>query len=322
MLGYVCHDTYRLNHGPVWKTQPFLLSKICMDIHWQDYYGKGNLRKSYWKHGWEKIPNWECLFVHREKGLFLSVYVYDIKLAGKKQNIDPMWKVLNKQVDLEQPASFLDHVYLGCTQCEENTLTRHIFSYLHTGFTVSHMTLAQGVVRIVSSMFHVAVRLDSLRLSTLPLPSHSHLLLHPPDLHLHLPCGSVRREVWPTRPLSQSCSVGMLSRDDKPPDIWDTHGFSGNVFANPPASSSAPHPQESNPWISNVSEHTSPHVMSESHTPVQASEMPVRTVSQKFIHPLWGKIFKELWGRPTTTADFRSSFWQIPPRQQRSLVGR
>ena len=38
------------------------------------------------KHGWEKIPNWECLFVHREKGLFLSVYVDDIKLAGKKHN--------------------------------------------------------------------------------------------------------------------------------------------------------------------------------------------------------------------------------------------
>ena len=52
------------------------------------------------KHGWEKIPNWECLFVHREKGLFLSVYVDDITLAGKKQNLDPMWKVLNKEVDL------------------------------------------------------------------------------------------------------------------------------------------------------------------------------------------------------------------------------
>ena len=49
------------------------------------------------KHGWEKIPNWECLFVHREKGLFLSVYVDDIKLAGKKQNLDPMWKLLNKE---------------------------------------------------------------------------------------------------------------------------------------------------------------------------------------------------------------------------------
>ena len=68
------------------------------------------------KHGWAKVPNWECLFVHREKGLFLSVYVDDIKLAGKKQNLDPMWKLLNKEVDLGEPTSFLDHVYLGCTQ--------------------------------------------------------------------------------------------------------------------------------------------------------------------------------------------------------------
>ena len=68
------------------------------------------------KHGWEKIPNWECLFVHREKGLFLFVYVDDIKLAGKKHNIDPVWEVPNKEVDLGEPTSFLDHVYLGCTQ--------------------------------------------------------------------------------------------------------------------------------------------------------------------------------------------------------------
>ena len=41
------------------------------------------------------------------------------KLAGK-QNIDPMWKVLNKEVGLGDPTSFLDHVNLGCTQrqCE------------------------------------------------------------------------------------------------------------------------------------------------------------------------------------------------------------
>ena len=31
-----------------------------------------------------------------------------------------MWKVLNKDVDLGEPTSFLDHEYLGCTQrhCE------------------------------------------------------------------------------------------------------------------------------------------------------------------------------------------------------------
>ena len=32
------------------------------------------------------------------------------------------------------------------------------------------------------------------------------------------------------------------------PDIWDTPGKSGNVFANPQASSTAPYPQEMNPW--------------------------------------------------------------------------
>ena len=85
--------------GPLWERQ---LEKILL------------------KHYWENVSNWECLFVHREKGLFFSVYVDDIKLAGKKQHIDPMWKVLNKEVDLGEPTAFLDHVNLGCTQrqCE------------------------------------------------------------------------------------------------------------------------------------------------------------------------------------------------------------
>ena len=42
------------------------------------------------------------------------------------------------------------------------------------------------------------------------------------------------------------------------------------------------------------------------------SEMPVWTVSQRFSHPQWRRLFKELWGRPITTADFGSSLWQIP----------
>ena len=66
-----------------------------------------------------------------------------------------------------------------------------------------------------------------------------------------------------------SRSLGMPSRNDGPPIIWDTHGISGNVFAIPTASFSAPYPQESNPWSSDVSEHTSPHVMGESQTPAQ-----------------------------------------------------
>ena len=71
--------------------------------------------------------------MHRKKGLFLSVYVDDIKLAGKKENINPMWKVLNKQVELGEPTSFLDHVYLECTQrhCETR---KHIVDNYSTMF--------------------------------------------------------------------------------------------------------------------------------------------------------------------------------------------
>ena len=114
--GFVYQSKTGQNQGPVWKIQSFLLSEIFMVILWQ----QRQFEKILLQHGWEKVSNCECLFVHREKGLFLSVHVDDIKLAGKKQNIDPMWKELNKEVDLGEPTSFFDHVYLGCTQrqCE------------------------------------------------------------------------------------------------------------------------------------------------------------------------------------------------------------
>ena len=51
-----------------------------------------------------------------------------------------------------------------------------------------------------------------------------------------------------------SRSLGMPSRNDRPPSIWDTLGISGNVFANPDVSSSAPYPQELNQWRSSIEE--------------------------------------------------------------------
>ena len=81
-----------------------------------------------------------------------------------------------------------------------------------------------------------------------------------------------------------SRSLGTPSRNDRPPSIWDTHGKYGNVFANPPASSSSPCPGGFNPWISNVTEDTSPHATSERQNPDNfESEMPVRTVSSVVI---------------------------------------
>ena len=49
---------------------------------------------------------------------------------------------------------------------------------------------------------------------------------------------------------------GLLSRNNQPPDIWNSQGISGNVFANPRVSSSSPYPGGFNPWISNVTEDT------------------------------------------------------------------
>ena len=87
---------------------------------WTGLLWERQFQKILLKYGWEQISNWECFFVHSEKRLLSSVYVDDIKLTGQKQNIDPMWKVLNKEVDLGELTSSLDHVYLGCTQrqCE------------------------------------------------------------------------------------------------------------------------------------------------------------------------------------------------------------
>ena len=66
-----------------------------------------------------KFQIWNGLFVHREKGLFLSVYVDDVKLPGKKQNLDPIWKILNKEVDLGEPTSFQRSCLLTTqTHCE------------------------------------------------------------------------------------------------------------------------------------------------------------------------------------------------------------
>ena len=40
----------------------------------------------------KKGPSWKCWFVHRKQGLFLTVFVDDITMAGKKPNTASMWK--------------------------------------------------------------------------------------------------------------------------------------------------------------------------------------------------------------------------------------
>ena len=69
---------------------------------------------------WGKVPNWECLFVHRKRSILLGIRGH----GWKKQNMAPMWNKVMKNVDLDEPTSFLDLVYFGCTQreCKSNKI--------------------------------------------------------------------------------------------------------------------------------------------------------------------------------------------------------
>ena len=139
-FGFVYHDTNGLNHGPEWKTQLFLLSEICTVILLQGLLRERQFEEVRLEHEWEKVPNWECLFVNRKKGLFLSVYVDDIKLAGKTENIEPTWKILMDDGDLGESTSFFfDHVYLGCTQ-REFKISKDIVENCNPGYQLEEQT--------------------------------------------------------------------------------------------------------------------------------------------------------------------------------------
>ena len=70
---------------------------------------------------------------------------------------------------------------------------------------------------------------------------HSHVASQPVSFPPHpIPEGMLRH------------SFVSPSRREGPPSIWDTHGMSVNVFANPDASSSAPYPQELHQWNSSM----------------------------------------------------------------------
>ena len=77
--------------------------------------GDNNWKIFSWKTG-QKVPEWECWYLHRKNVLFLSLCVdvfehrhYTIKnvkhVAKPKEN-----------VDLEDPKPFINQVYLACFQ--------------------------------------------------------------------------------------------------------------------------------------------------------------------------------------------------------------
>ena len=105
--------------------------------------------------------------------------------------------------------------------------------------------------------------------------------------HSHVTSQPVSFPPYPIPEGMLSRSIGMPSRKNGPPSIWDTHGISGNVFADPVASSAAPYPQELHPWSSGISEpiHSSTAEKNKNQTPVQDQRCQSGLSAKRFSHP-------------------------------------
>ena len=64
--------------------------------------------------GFEKVKGWECLYVHRQDRLYLSVYVNDFKMAGRKSSLKPMWEKIKRVLDIDPPVPLSGSTFLGC----------------------------------------------------------------------------------------------------------------------------------------------------------------------------------------------------------------
>ena len=91
---------------------------------------------------------------------------------------------------------------------------------------------------------------------------NSHVTSRPVSFPLHpIPEGMLRH------------SFVSPCRREGPPSTWDTHGISGNVCANPPASSSAPNSQELNQWNSSIEEPLHASTVEKSERPEQNQDL-------------------------------------------------
>ena len=78
--------------NPIVPYERNLHGHSCAGFLWERQFEKILLN-----HGWEKVSNWELLFVHREKGLFLSVYVDDKNWLERNETLIRCGKTLMKK---------------------------------------------------------------------------------------------------------------------------------------------------------------------------------------------------------------------------------
>ena len=85
IFGYVCHDTNGLNHGPSMEDPVVHLERNLYGHHLAGLLWERQFERILLKYGWEKVSNWECLFVQCEKGYsYLSMWMTSNWLVRNK----------------------------------------------------------------------------------------------------------------------------------------------------------------------------------------------------------------------------------------------
>ena len=102
-------------HQPYCKLKKALYGHPKAGLYWEQHCKKAVLNA-----GFEPVQGWECLYMHREQQLFLSIYVDDFKMAGRKANLAPMWSKLKAHLNLDEPTQLHGSVYLGCSQYDRH----------------------------------------------------------------------------------------------------------------------------------------------------------------------------------------------------------
>ena len=109
--GYVFHDPSGPNHGHTWKTQSFLLNEILYAHPFAGLSWEGRFEEVLLGLGWDKVPNWKCLFGQRRQRFVL---------VGVRRWFWNGWKTAEHGSIVEEidgtcwswrTTSFLDHVY-------------------------------------------------------------------------------------------------------------------------------------------------------------------------------------------------------------------
>ena len=135
-------EAIKAKHGcdPVVELKVNLYGHPKAGLYWE-----GHCHDAIRRCGFEKVENWECLFKHYEKQLFLSVYVDDFKMGGKAENVAPMWEELGMNgkgtLILDPPTPLTGNVYLGSEQRDVENDEKMIVENQHYSASSSEKTI-------------------------------------------------------------------------------------------------------------------------------------------------------------------------------------